>query len=240
MLFMKGIIRENIVNQINLCTRMMASEEQIILTPFTPNSIRWSPRVPKWKLRQLYQQVSLGIYDEELINDIGMTLYERCQDILNIHRARVEKKVTCPKCWSENKIVLIDRQGPREELLQCPGCGWSMQWYLYQRSYKRRQLNPGGAVKVFSEFVNNYIMARNPQDKVLSIDRLIHEFHYSLREDPDRPTRPAGVNLISGNLEEVVAFLDELSGLDLPENLENNEKEWREKVKSTYWPQYLP
>ena len=46
---------------------------------------------------------------------------------------------------------------------------------------------------------------------MLAIDRLIHEFHYSLRADPSMPTRPAAVNLIEGRLTDIVPFLDALS-----------------------------
>jgi hypothetical protein len=46
---------------------------------------------------------------------------------------------------------------------------------------------------------------------MLTIDRLIHAFHYSLRQQPDLPTRPVGVNLIAGKVTDVVLFLDELT-----------------------------
>lgn len=74
---------------------------------------------------------------------------------------------------------------------------------------------------------------------MLAIDRVIHEFHYSLRDAPDRPTRPAGVNLIAGKLEDVVTFLNQLSGLDLPQPMRETEQVWREKYTSTFWPRFL-
>ena len=80
---------------------------------------------------------------------------------------------------------------------------------------------------------------RDPIEKMLAIDRLIHEFHYSNRNQPDQPTRPAGVNLIVGDLEDVVRFLDELSGLDLPKDMRETDQNWRNKYESTYWPQFL-
>jgi len=81
--------------------------------------------------------------------------------------------------------------------------------------------------------------ARTPRDKALAIDRVIHEFHYSLRDQPDRPTRPAGVNLIVGDWQDVVAFLDELSGLDLPADMRGTTEQWPALYASTYWPQFL-
>jgi transcription elongation factor Elf1 len=203
------------------------------------HDVKWSPRVPKWKLKKLYESTCTGIWDDELIDDVGMTLYMRCRDILNIHQAKSERKVTCPRCDARGQTSLIDRSGPREQPFTCSACGWSMTWRAYQRTFQRKQLNPGGAVDYFSAFVRQYEKAKTPQEKILAIDRVIHEFHYSMREDPDRPTRPAGVNLIVGKLEEVVTFLDELSGLDLPNPMRKTEQAWRTKYESTYWPQFL-
>jgi hypothetical protein len=74
---------------------------------------------------------------------------------------------------------------------------------------------------------------------MLAIDRLIHEFHYSNKHQPDQPTRPAGVNLIVGDLEDVVRFLDELSGMDLSQAMRETEQVWRRRYESTYWPRFL-
>jgi hypothetical protein len=114
-----------------------------------------------------------------------------------------------------------------------------MTWHAYHRTFQRRQLNPGGAVTYFETFVRQYPALREPRGKVLAIDRLLHEFHYSNKKAPDQPTRPAGVNLIVGDLEEVVKFLDELSGMDLPQEIRSTEQEWRRKYSSTYWPEFL-
>ncbi len=207
--------------------------------PDNRKDVKWSPRVPKRMLRRLYELACQGIWDDELIDDVGMILYMRCRDILSIHRAKSERKVACPRCDTRGELSLIDRHGPRDELLECPECKWSLTWHQYQSTFQRRQLNPGGAVDYFEAFVQQYERARSPQEKVLAIDRVIHEFHYSKKNDPDQPIRPAGVNLIVGRLEEVVAFLDELSGLNLPASMRKTQKGWRKKCQSTYWPDIL-
>lgn len=194
----------------------------------------WSPRVPKWKLRRLYEQTCQGLWDEPLIDDVGMTLYLRCREILIIHLAQTERKITCPRC-----TTVFVRNGDRETPMTCPQCAWTMTWRAYHRTFQRRQLNPGGAVEYFRAFVTGYEQARDPKTKMLAIDRLIHEFHYSNRQKPDQPTRPAGVNLIVGDLAEVVAFLDELSGLNLPSPMRETEQDWRRKYQSTCWPSLL-
>ena len=46
--------------------------------------IRWGRRVPKWKIRRLYELDARGIVDEELIDDVGVTVFERCRSILTM------------------------------------------------------------------------------------------------------------------------------------------------------------
>lgn len=203
------------------------------------NDVKWSPRVPKWKLRRLYSRVAEGIWDDELIDDVGMTLYMRCRDILIIHRARQHRQVTCPRCDHAGRTTLIPRRSGRDELLRCPECGWELTWHRYRRTFQRKQLNPGGAVRAFETFTRQFESAPDPKHKMLAIDRVIHEFHYSLKGQPDRPTRAAGVNLVVGDLTEVVLFLDELGNMGLPERMRQTHAVWHQNYESTYWPKIL-
>ena len=197
--------------------------------------IKWSPRVQKWKLRRLYQTDAQGIYDTEQIDDVGMTLFMRCRDILTIHKAKTERLVRCPSCERQKKETYIPREGRRDEKLTCQECGWQITWIDYQKSFKRRQLNPGGAVPAFIDFVETYPKAHTPQEKMLTIDRLIHTFHYSLKTRPDLPTRPASVNLIIGKLGDIVEFLDELGGLTTKPAMRETYKYWREQYNTSFW-----
>jgi predicted RNA-binding Zn-ribbon protein involved in translation (DUF1610 family) len=201
--------------------------------------IAWSPRVAKGKLKRLYERVSQGLWDEELIDDVGITLFLRCRDIVSIHRAQTEGKVTCPRCQRLGTDTLVARARDKKAPMQCPVCGWAMTWLEYHHTFQRRQLNPGGAVAYFKDFLRSYELARTPKDKMLAIDRVIHEFHYSLRELPDQPTRAAGVNLIDGKLTEIVRFLNELSGLDLPGEFQDTYKSWHNRQESIRWDEIL-
>jgi uncharacterized CHY-type Zn-finger protein len=198
--------------------------------------IRWSPRLPQWKLRQLYQTDAQGIYDIDQIDEVGMILYMRCRDILTIHKAKEERCVLCPRCESQRQQTYIPRQGGRDEIIICPVCSWSITWLDYQKSFKRMQLNPGGAVPAFSHFVDAYPKAHTAKAKMLLIDSVIHAFHYSLQAQPDLPTRPAGVNLIKGKLKDVVRLLDELSGLTPSAAMQEVHQEWRDNYRSSFWP----
>jgi hypothetical protein len=141
-------------------------------------------------------------------------LLERCRDILKVESAQ-HGRVHCARCDRQGQTTLIERPptrgDPRDMLLICPICGWQITWGEYHLSFKRKQLNPGGATDTFAGFSQNFPQARTPQAKMATIDRLIHEFHYSYQSIPDLPTRPVGVNLIEGHLEDVIAFLNELT-----------------------------
>jgi hypothetical protein len=175
------------------------------------DALKWSPLLPKKKLRQLYLTEAKGLYNDDLINDVGMYLYMRCRDILTVKLAKEDKKVRCPVCDNDQRETFIQRTGGREEIIACKVCGWKIVWEDYIRAVKHKQLNAGGAVKAFEEFIRNFENADSAKEKLLSIDRLIHEFHYSAKERPEQPTRPVGANLIVGNLRSVIEFLDKLS-----------------------------
>jgi hypothetical protein len=181
--------------------------------------IEWSPRVSKASLRRLYEGASQGLLDEELLAEVGTTLLARCRDILTVHTAR-SGRVRCPRCERQGRVVWIKRRrlagDPRDELMVCAQCGWQLTWGEYCLSFKRRQLNSGGALEVFAAYIDEYEAARSSPARLLAIDRLIHAFHYSLADRPDLPCRPVGCNLIQGRLSDVLPFLDELSGLAAP------------------------
>jgi DNA-directed RNA polymerase subunit M/transcription elongation factor TFIIS len=198
------------------------------------SEIRWPPRVPKSKLRRLYEADAQGIVDSELIDDVGITLLVRCQAILEVAEAK-EGRVKCPRCARQGETTILQRErrpgDPRDEVLACPQCGWQITWGEYAASFKRRQLNIGGARDAFAGYVERYRAARTPRAKMLAIDRLIHEFHYSYRWRPDLPTRSVGPNLIQGRLGDVLRFLDELTyGPQSTAGLEERRAEWEDTL----------
>ncbi len=202
--------------------------------------IRWARRVPKWKVRRLYESDARGMRDEELLDDVGTTLWLRCRDIVAVLEAR-EGRVKCHRCARQNRHTVIHRElgrkgDPRDELLTCPVCGWQITWGDYHLSFKRKQLNSGGATTAFETFARDYPHARTPREKVLAVDRLIHEFHYSYKDRPDLATRPIGVNLIEGRIPDVVRFLDELTyGRGTSPAVIEHRAAWRGKIDRIDW-----
>ena len=196
-------------------------------------ALHWTRRVSQSKLRRLYERFAQGIVDHELIDDVGITLYVRCRDILTVHRAKKERQVRCPVCDRAGQERFIERHGGLEEQIRCPACGWEIRWHDYVRAVSRRQLNAGGATSAFAGYVVRYERVRSHREKMLAIDRLIHEFHFSLRYVPDQPTRPAGVNLIQGRMTAVAQFLDDLTAGRLSDPaMQRTRAEWEANLQA--------
>jgi len=198
--------------------------------------IKWSPRLSLNKMRQLYLSHASGLLNEELLEDVAITLYLRCKDILAVNKAK-GGEIRCPFCYEKAIEIYIpvttDEHGKKIDNLLCPECSGTFSFIEYKRCSKRVQLNMGGAEEAFRRFVREYERPASPEKRMLQVDRLIHEFHYSLRSDLEQPTRSVGPNLLDAKLTDVMTFLNELSGLvnDLPE-LKNSADNWLKKRKN--------
>lgn len=170
--------------------------------------IIWSRRVNKELIRKLYESDAAGMPDEVLLDEVGTFLLQRCQDILYLDDFRAGF-FRCPRC--ETAFEPGPEMAGDNAMRVCPDCGFSISREGMRESFRRRQLNPGGAVYAFRTFASDWPRASLPEQKMRAIDEVIHAFHYSLKEKPDLPTRAAGVNLIEGKLRDVELFLDELS-----------------------------
>ena len=166
--------------------------------------IKWSQRLPLNKLRQLYLSQANGLLDAELLEDVAVTLYLRCKDIIAVDKSS-RGEVRCPFCYADKlKEVYIkvnrDEYGKPLDKLLCDECSNEFSYSEYKRCHKREQLNMGGAGEAFRRFINEYEIPASPEKRMLQIDRLIHEFHYSLKSKPEQPTRSVGPNLLGANL----------------------------------------
>jgi len=180
-------------------------------------NFKWAQRLSLNKLKRLYESQAAGMLDADLLEDAAVTLYLRCKDIIAVESAR-NGKVRCPFCYA-NKMneVYIDAgrdvRGQPLDALRCNKCAHEFSYAEYKRRYKREQLNMGGAGAAFKRYIKEYEQPAPPEKRMLQIDRLIHEFHYSLKASPEQPTRSVGPNLLAANLTAVMKFLNELSGM---------------------------
>jgi len=184
---------------------------------------KWAPRVSRQEIRRLYETDARGIYDEDLIDEVGYGLLARCQSFIEANEARAGK-ACCPRC-----SVIIEH-GQRKEEILCCACGWELSWGEYFKTIQHVQLSGAEPVlETFRAFVNTFPKMRTPREKMLAIDRLIHRFHWSYKTDA--PTRPVAVNLIEGSLNKVVEFLDQLTyGDKSTSGTMENYAEWDENI----------
>jgi ribosomal protein L37AE/L43A len=171
-------------------------------------TVRWAPRVHPSKLRRLYELDAQGILDDDLINEVGYTLYSRSQSIFHVCDA-MNGKVHCPQC---DTIILRHTDDPTQ-VVQCPNCGWEARWGDYSNAYRTQELGAIGAADILHDFMSQWEHVRTARDKMLLIDQLIHRWHWeTARQRPKFGLgRPTGLNLIEGNKQQVLALLDTLS-----------------------------
>jgi len=192
---------------------------------------KWAPRVTQREIRRLYVTDARGIYDEDLINEVGYGLLVRCESFIEANEAAAGR-AKCPNC-----SAIVVHSCRKDETLHCD-CGWELTWEEYLSTIRHAQLSGAEPVlNLFRSFVREFPHARSPRDRMLLIDRLIHGFHGYYRktsydEDPDgKPMRPVAINLIEGRLSKVVAFLDRLTyGEKSTEGLKENYEQWNDKI----------
>jgi len=149
----------------------------------------------------LYEQDARGLVDDDLLNDVGWALFERCRSILLVSSSTI----ACPRCDTEFQFHAADA----ETIVACPaGCGWGISGEAYHRSWRHRDL-VGTNTPAFADFIERFPQAATPREQLIAIDRLLHAFHQLLRLPG--PHRSAAANLIQGNHDQVLAFLDRLS-----------------------------
>lgn len=189
--------------------------------------IQWAPRVKQGLIRRLYELDALGIYDDELIDDVGWRLYERCVSFISAVEA-VKGRAKCPLCGN---VVCHDSQP--ETVLRCAQCGWETTWRAYFQTIQHKQLSGNEViVAFFQDFIDRFPHSKTPGEKMALIDLLIHRFHWNMLYESN--TRAAGVNLIEGNYHEVVEFLDRLTyGEGSTPGVLETWKEWRKQINMT-------
>jgi hypothetical protein len=94
----------------------------------------------------------------------------------------------------------------------------------YRQSWSKKRIWEANAIPAFEDYFNRFTPKLTYKEKMFLIDRLIHSFHWSLKED--LPARSVANNLIEGNHDQVVAFLNQLTGID-----GDQKAKWRETME---------
>jgi hypothetical protein len=187
----------------------------------------WAPRLSKPQLQRLYQSSGRGLLDEELVDEVGFSLYARCVSMVKVSDS-VRGNPPCPRCGATARV---DEDATR--LARCSNCDWTCPWDQYQKTYQRKWLFAGGLEPFVKDFVQRFPASRSPRERLVLIDSLIHRFHW---EGAGANGRPGATSLIEGTMKDVVAFLDRLSyGDDVPPEIERTRDEWRRKWRGNAW-----
>jgi hypothetical protein len=186
-------------------------------------SITWAPKIRQAKIWQLYQNDANGTVDEELVEDVGWRLMQRCRSIL----LATNRSLECPRCGVVIQLPESEpwRILPGPHLCPTSGCGWSTTPEEWHASWRHRDLLGLAALPAIEAYLVDYPKAPSPQARMLCIDQLIHAFHISLRDG--KPGRSFANNLIEGNHQQVIELLDRLFAL--PGGV--GKEAWRQQVE---------
>lgn len=165
------------------------------------NKFKWSPRVSRENIRKLYTQNSNLIYNEELVDEVGYTLYARCLQGRDENLLYWNKKLLCHNC---KKIHVAPKNG----FIAC-SCGYAYIFREYRKSFQKDRMPSGSATPFFNEFIRKWEKAKTYHEKMFAIDYVIHECHLNMISCVNR--RFAGCDLIQGNKKEVSALILELA-----------------------------
>jgi len=190
--------------------------------------IIWCKKVPQKLISHFYNQSALGIFGDELVDEVGYALYARCKSIVSVTNGFEKKYLICPTCdvgisFIENSFVC--------------SCGFNATWEEFRLSYKGKQLYAANALPIFIDYMKSFLKARSYVEKLIAIDVLIHSFHiknsyhnknYDIEDKNIEINRPTGANLIEGSLSDVILFLDRLSAVD---DYSQSKAQWRNNIE---------
>lgn len=179
---------------------LLELQDKIIAEKY--NVFHWPPKLDIYKLKKLYMLDAKGIKDEELADEIGLTLYLRCkygkEDV-----ERMDKSVI--RCHNCQKDI-----GGEGDFRQC-ACGYQYSFREYRRSFRRNNMPTGAAYEIFNAFIKEWSHAKEYSEKIILIDRLLHQFHLSLISGAKH--RPVAMNFIDGTRENVDKIINELANI---------------------------
>jgi hypothetical protein len=206
---------------------MLDSKEKKVVI-FMTNKVQWSRRVPPYKVHLLYENDAKGILDEDLLNDVGYGIYACCQDLLERGDAS-RGRVKCRNC--NNLIIrpLINGQFANLNVIRCSLCGWEVACKDYHQScLRKRPAPPYEPEEIFKQYAEQWPLASSPREKLLLIDRLIHEWHIHYIT----VGWPLGTSVIQATARQMVDLLERLGyGYESSNELKRTRMLWMSRLK---------
>jgi hypothetical protein len=180
-----------------------------LVNPAKLNHFKWAPRVSLNKLRRLYQSSARMLLDEELLLDIGYTLYFRCLQGKEERELYYDGKIKCHHCGQVIGYI------HNNELTQCE-CGYQYIPREYIRSYSKEWMPHGRAQPVFDKYIDQWPSTKTNSEKMNLIDWIIHECHKCLITGAK--AHSVAKNLLGGTRVEAENLILELAYGDVLKN----------------------
>jgi hypothetical protein len=162
--------------------------------------IRWAPKLRTDKLVRLYQTDAAGRRDDELLADVGWSLYSRLCDVQRVVRG----EVACPRCQTD--FVVRNSNQDLDTMVSCPSCGWQTTPRQWHKSWEHRGLN--GHCPEFEVFVTRWPDVKEPNQQMMLIDRVVHALHVAAHGSIGNF---AARNFLEGKRPRIAAILDQLA-----------------------------
>jgi len=135
------------------------------------NKFHWAPALSPSKLRELYRSSAEGLLNQELLEDVGILFYLRCQQGIEEFTLLRSDQLKCHQCGT----IL-----PKQEGLMLCACGYQYTFQEYIHSFNDHRMPAGNALHIFTEYVEKWPKARTDSEKMNLIDWMIHQCHISM------------------------------------------------------------
>jgi hypothetical protein len=134
--------------------------------------IKWAPKVAQAPIARLYERDAAGIHDDELLDHVGYALWARASDVALVARSGVR----CPADGTEFSLGDdVWHRLPANTSGSCPTCGWQTTVATWHDSFRKTDLS--GMAPFVDVYVARWPAARSYRDRMLLVDRLLHEVH---------------------------------------------------------------
>lgn len=134
--------------------------------------IKWAPKVGQAPIARLYESDAAASRDEELLDQVGYALWARASDVALCARTGVR----CPVDGTEFRLGDdVWYRLPADASGSCPTCGWQTTVEAWHDSWRKTDLS--GMAPFVEEYVARWPAARSYRDRMMLVDRLLHEVH---------------------------------------------------------------
>ncbi len=175
------------------------------------SKFHWAAKISQRDIQRLYDSDAKGLLDEDLLEKVMYILHTRICDMFEVRQAQKTGRVKCRHCGAAVPQPLWYGGRFKDNPLRCEQCGWETTCGEFTESYKGKDMLPGSRTDLFQEFLERFPSARTPQEKMLLVDWLIHEFHVQSGVS----SRLVAQNVIQGSRQQLIDLLSRLASTSL-------------------------